>query len=204
MSRAKLGSHLTWSLRSCRFATHASGAAPWQRSRRRTAWHHRVLLGRTHHLALCGAQLRAQAGVAWYGRLAGTPSPLTPKNPLDLAAELKAPVLGLYGAQDGGIPVDTVECMRAACKETHTTCELVVYPDAGHAFHADYRPSYREGRQRTAGRACSRGFAPMVSSRTRPPCHLLRAPCHMQGSNVSLAPECFGGRPCIEAQHGGN
>jgi carboxymethylenebutenolidase len=86
-----------------------------------------------------------KAGVAWYGRIAGTQSPLTPKNPLDLAPELKAPVLGLYGAQDSGIPVDTVERMRSACKDAHKTCELIVYPDAGHAFHADYRPSYRDG-----------------------------------------------------------
>jgi carboxymethylenebutenolidase len=73
----------------------------------------------------------------------GQASELTPKHPIDVAAELKAPVLGLYGGADAGIPLDTVEKMRAACKAANKTCEIVVYPDAPHAFHADYRPSYR-------------------------------------------------------------
>lgn len=85
------------------------------------------------------------AGVAWYGRLVGNESALTPRHPVELARELKAPVLGLYGAEDNGIPLETVERMRSACKVAHKTCELVVFPNAGHAFHADYRPSYREG-----------------------------------------------------------
>jgi len=84
-----------------------------------------------------------KAGVAWYGRLVGEPGPLTPHHPIDLVNDLKAPVLGLYGGTDHGIPVETVERMRAACKAAGKTCELVIYPDAGHAFHADYRPSYR-------------------------------------------------------------
>jgi carboxymethylenebutenolidase len=84
-----------------------------------------------------------QAGIAWYGRLVGQASDLTPKHPVDVAAELKAPVLGLYGGADQGIPLDTVEKMRGACKVANKTCEIVVYPDAPHAFHADYRPSYR-------------------------------------------------------------
>jgi carboxymethylenebutenolidase len=86
-----------------------------------------------------------KSGVAWYGKLAGDASPQTPKHPLDLAGDLKAPVLGLYGAADQGIPVDTVERMRAACQAAGKTCEFVVYPDTPHAFNADYRPSYREG-----------------------------------------------------------
>jgi carboxymethylenebutenolidase len=86
-----------------------------------------------------------KAGVAWYGKLAGDASPQTPKHPLDLARDLKAPVLGLYGAADQGIPVDTVERMRAACQAAGKTCEFIVYPDTPHAFNADYRPSYREG-----------------------------------------------------------
>ncbi len=92
-----------------------------------------------------------KAGVAWYGRLVGTPSELTPKHPLDLAADLKAPVLGLYGGQDSGIPVSTVNQMKealaaAAAKgnKAAKASEFVVYPDAPHAFHADYRPSYRK------------------------------------------------------------
>jgi carboxymethylenebutenolidase len=86
-----------------------------------------------------------KAGVAWYGRLVGQASELTPKHPLDVVAELKAPVLGLYGGADAGIPNDTVEKMRAALKAANKTAEIVLYPDTPHAFFADYRPSYREG-----------------------------------------------------------
>jgi carboxymethylenebutenolidase len=85
-----------------------------------------------------------KAGVAWYGRLVGDVTDLTPKNPVDVAADLKGPVLGLYGGADQGIPLDTIEKMRAACKAAGKTCEIVVYDGAPHAFHADYRPSYRE------------------------------------------------------------
>ena len=91
------------------------------------------------------------AGVAWYGRLVGNPSALTPKHPVDLAASLKAPVLGLYGGQDGGIPLTTVNQMKDALAEAGAkgnkaakASEFVVYPAAPHAFHADYRPSYRK------------------------------------------------------------
>jgi carboxymethylenebutenolidase len=92
---------------------------------------------------------QVKAGVAWYGRLVGTASALTPKHPVELAATLKAPVLGLYGGQDGGIPLTTVNEMKealAAAKgnKAAQASEFVVYPDAGHAFHADYRPSYRK------------------------------------------------------------
>ena len=86
-----------------------------------------------------------KAGVAWYGRLVGQPNELMPRNPVDLAAELKAPVLGLYGAADTGIPVSTTEQMQQACAAAGNTCEFVVYPDTPHAFNADYRPSYRAG-----------------------------------------------------------
>jgi carboxymethylenebutenolidase len=86
-----------------------------------------------------------KAGVAWYGRLVGDASEMTPKHPVDIAADLKAPVLGLYGGADAGIPVDTVEKMKAACAAAKKPCEITVYPDTPHAFHADYRPSFREG-----------------------------------------------------------
>jgi carboxymethylenebutenolidase len=86
---------------------------------------------------------KLKAGVAWYGRLVGEPTELTPKNPVDVAADLKVPVLGLYGGADQGIPLDTVEAMRAACAKAGKTCEIVVFEGAPHAFHADYRPSYR-------------------------------------------------------------
>ncbi|MFO0952855.1 MAG: dienelactone hydrolase family protein [Isosphaeraceae bacterium] len=83
-----------------------------------------------------------KAGVAWYGRLVNPPDELHPKNPIDVAAQLHAPVLGLYGGKDGGIPLTTVEQMRAALKEAGKPSEIHVYPDAPHGFHADYRPSY--------------------------------------------------------------
>ncbi len=90
------------------------------------------------------------AGVAWYGRLVANPTaqpnPLTPKQPIDLVDELKAPVLGLYGGKDQGIPQESVEKMRAALKNSKSKAaresEIIVYPNAGHGFHADYRPSY--------------------------------------------------------------
>lgn len=85
-----------------------------------------------------------KAGVAWYGRLVGTPDPLHAKNPIDLVGSLHAPVLGLYGGQDTGIPLDTVEKMRVALKAALNLSEIVVYPEAPHGFNADYRPSYRK------------------------------------------------------------
>ncbi|MBM3950273.1 MAG: dienelactone hydrolase family protein [Rhodospirillales bacterium] len=88
---------------------------------------------------------RVKAGVAWYGRLVGDKNAMTPRQPVDIAAELKAPVLGLYGAADQGIPVATVDQMKAALKAAKVATDWVVYPDAPHAFHADYRPTYREG-----------------------------------------------------------
>ncbi len=87
---------------------------------------------------------KLKAGVAWYGRLVGQASAMTPKHPLDLAVDLKAPVLGLYGGADSGIPNDTVEKMREALKAQKKPSEIVLYPDTPHAFHADYRPSYRK------------------------------------------------------------
>jgi len=87
-----------------------------------------------------------KAGVAWYGRLVGDKGAMTPRNPIDVAAEIKVPILGLYGGRDDGIPQDSVAQMRtslatgsAAAKRS----EIKVYPAAGHAFFADYRPSYR-------------------------------------------------------------
>lgn len=84
------------------------------------------------------------AAVAWYGRVVGQASELTPKHPIDLAADLKAPVLGLYGGADQGIPIDTVRTMEETAKDAGKKVEIVIYPDAPHAFHADYRPSYRK------------------------------------------------------------
>lgn len=85
-----------------------------------------------------------KAAVAYYGPLIRPASEMTPKNPIDIARDLKAPVLGLYGGADAGIPVDTVDKMRDAMRANKKAGDLVVYPDAGHAFHADYRPTYRK------------------------------------------------------------
>jgi carboxymethylenebutenolidase len=85
-----------------------------------------------------------KAGAAWYGRLVGDASDLFPQHPVNIAAELKAPVLGLYGGKDQGIPLETVEQMRAALKQAKVPSEIIVYPAAQHGFHADYRPSYKE------------------------------------------------------------
>nr|WP_315478993.1 dienelactone hydrolase family protein [uncultured Rhodoferax sp.] len=98
-----------------------------------------------------------KAGVAWYGRLVGASNAVNPKHPVELAASLKAPVLGLYGGQDGGIPLTTVNEMKdalAAAKGNAAAqaSEFVVYPTAPHAFHADYRPSFRKD-------AAENGFA---------------------------------------------
>ena len=87
---------------------------------------------------------KLKAGVAWYGRLVGPPSANTPKHPVDIAAQLNAPILGLYGADDQGIPQDTVEKMRAALKDGGKSGEIIVYPKTQHGFYADYRPSYHK------------------------------------------------------------
>jgi carboxymethylenebutenolidase len=85
-----------------------------------------------------------KAGVAWYGRLADQADDLHPKRPIDLAASINAPVLGLYGEADDGIPVASVQKMRAALKDAGKTAEIVLYPNTPHAFFADYRRSYRK------------------------------------------------------------
>ncbi|MBG6078640.1 dienelactone hydrolase family protein [Rubrivivax gelatinosus] len=87
-----------------------------------------------------------KAGVAWYGRLVGDKTALQPMQPVELASQLRAPVLGLYGGQDSGIPLDSVERMKTALAAGSVAAKqsrFVVYPEAGHAFNADYRPSYR-------------------------------------------------------------
>ena len=88
-----------------------------------------------------------KAGVAWYGRLVGDATALNPRHPVDVAARLNGPVLGLYGAADTGIPLDTVDKMKTALAAGNAAAKassFVVYPEAPHAFHADYRPSFRK------------------------------------------------------------
>ncbi|MBI3042844.1 MAG: dienelactone hydrolase family protein [Betaproteobacteria bacterium] len=94
----------------------------------------------------CVHNPKVKAGVAWYGRLvAPSKAPLQPAYPAELAPHLKVPVLGLYGGQDASIPVEHVEQMRAALKGAgNAVSEIVVYPEAPHAFYADYRPNFRK------------------------------------------------------------
>lgn len=97
---------------------------------------------------------QVKAGVAWYGRLVGDKSALTPQQPIDIAPALKAPVLGLYGAKDQGIPLESVDKMKAALAQGGSQSEFVVFPNSGHAFHADYRPSYVEADAREGWKRC--------------------------------------------------
>lgn len=85
---------------------------------------------------------RVKAGAAWYGQLVHPITELRTRTPLDAAGSLRFPVLGLYGGQDAGIPLEQVEAMRAALRAAGNSSEIVVYPDAHHGFNADYRPSY--------------------------------------------------------------
>ena len=100
---------------------------------------------------------RIKAAVAWYGRLVGANNELTPKNPIDIAASLNGPVLGLYGGADTGIPLESVEKMKAALaggNAASKASQFVVYPEAPHAFHADYRPSYRKDAAEDGWKRC--------------------------------------------------
>jgi carboxymethylenebutenolidase len=94
----------------------------------------------------CAHSSRVRAGAAWYGRLVGEVNEYTPRHPLDVVDQLKAPVLGLYGGLDTGIPLETVEAMEKALQSGSTAArksEIQLYDNAPHAFHADYRPSFR-------------------------------------------------------------
>jgi carboxymethylenebutenolidase len=111
---------------------------------------------------------KVKAGVAWYGRLVGNTNALQPKHPIDVAGSMVAPVLGLYGGEDPGIPLETVvrqkEALAAGSKAAQRS-EFVLYRDAPHAFHADYRPSYRkeaaeDGWKRTLAWFKANGVAP--------------------------------------------
>jgi carboxymethylenebutenolidase len=93
---------------------------------------------------------RLKAGAAWYGRLTGDPTELQPKYPIDVAASLKAPVLGLYGGKDRGIPLTSIEAMRAALNHSRVASDIEIFPDADHGFNADYRPSYNAEAARAA------------------------------------------------------
>ena len=85
---------------------------------------------------------KLKAAVAWYGQIVTPSTDIQPKSVLDSAGELKVPLLGLYGGKDGSIKVDDVQAAAAKARAGGTAVEIVVYPEVGHAFHADYRPSY--------------------------------------------------------------
>jgi carboxymethylenebutenolidase len=87
---------------------------------------------------------RLKAGVAWYGKVDVPATQLQPKSPLDVAAHVHAPILGLYGGADASIPNEGVDRMRGALQAAGRTSAIHTYPDAPHAFYADYRPSYRK------------------------------------------------------------
>ena len=90
---------------------------------------------------------KLKAGVAWYGRLSTPPNEMSPSSPIDVVGQMKAPVLGLYGGKDQGIPVEQVEKMRAALTMGSAAAKrsrIELYAEAPHGFHADYRASYRE------------------------------------------------------------
>jgi carboxymethylenebutenolidase len=99
-----------------------------------------------------------KAGVAWYGRLRGETTELQPKYPLDIVDDINAPVLGLYGGKDQGIPLADVEAMRAALKAAEKPSQITVFPEAGHAFLADYRPSFRAEDAAAGWAACLAWF----------------------------------------------
>jgi carboxymethylenebutenolidase len=92
----------------------------------------------------CARNPVIKAGVAWYGRLVGASTPLQPKSAAESVVDLKSPVLGLYGGKDTGISAADVETMRTELAKQKKAAEIIVYPEAQHGFHADYRPSYDE------------------------------------------------------------
>jgi carboxymethylenebutenolidase len=105
---------------------------------------------------------RLKAGVAWYGRLVGDATAMTPSHPIDLAAQVRVPVLGLYGGADSGIPVETIDRMKralAANPGPGSRSQFVVYPGAPHAFHADYRASYRKEPAEDGWKRCLEWFS---------------------------------------------
>jgi carboxymethylenebutenolidase len=86
---------------------------------------------------------KLKAGVSWYGVLQRPKTDMTPDNPIDLVARIKAPILGLYGGADPGIPIAQIDELKSALKAAGKPSEIIVYPDTPHGFNADYRPSYR-------------------------------------------------------------
>ena len=112
------------------------------------------------------SQPLVKAAVAWYGRLEGETTPFTPLHPVQIAAKINAPVLGLYGGADRGISQESVGRMKSLLSDAANggnkaaaASQFVVYPDAPHAFHADYRPSYRQEAAQDGWKRCLQWFA---------------------------------------------
>jgi carboxymethylenebutenolidase len=115
--------------------------------------------GGLYTLLFAARSPEVKAAVAWYGQIKPAKTVgIREAGPLDVAAQIKAPVLGLYGEADQGIPLADVREMEAALKAAGRTAEFVVYPEAPHAFHADYRPSYRENPAKDAWARCLAWF----------------------------------------------
>ena len=110
---------------------------------------------------------QVRAGVAWYGRLIGEKTEGNPRHPVEIAADLKAPVLGLYGGADVGISLESVDQMKVALAQAASknpfakASQFEVYPDTPHAFHADYRATYREGPAKDGWEKCIAWFKKM-------------------------------------------
>ena len=107
---------------------------------------------------------KLRAGVAWYGRLVGDASERTPTHPLQVADSLHAPVLGLYGEQDAAIPLESIALMRDALAAAGDASEFVIYPDAPHGFHSDYRESFRKDAAEDGFRRMLAWFAALAGS----------------------------------------
>lgn len=101
---------------------------------------------------------QVKTGTAWYGFLVGQATEIKPQNPIDIAEQLKAPILGLYGALDNGIPLESIEQMKLALAKGTSHSVFKVYDNSGHAFNSDYRPSYVEADAKDAWSRCLAWF----------------------------------------------
>jgi carboxymethylenebutenolidase len=99
-----------------------------------------------------------KAAVAWYGKLVGDKNALQTQYPIDIAPKLTVPVLGLYGAKDDSIPLSSVDAMKAELAKGKSGSQFVVFEHSGHAFHADYRPSYVEADAKEGWKRCVEWF----------------------------------------------
>ncbi len=85
---------------------------------------------------------KLKAAVSYYGLLDGMKSPIKPQDPVDFAANLGVPVLGLYAGIDAFVKPAVIDQMRAGIVKSGSGSEIVVFPNVNHGFNADYRPTY--------------------------------------------------------------